>query len=133
MPQGGNRMASHEDLELLHEMFGEEEDLDPELEPYLETNELGWTMLRHPLVYSMFHHDRLNALVNKQLHAKLEELDKAIAERNYTKFVYLHERPYRIDAFGKLLEFCDVNDHEKNLAVILLTVQLSPIAVPRSL
>lgn len=106
-------MDSHEELEKLRELFGKEEDLDPELEPYLEEDgALGMPMIRHPLVYSIAHHEQLNALVNRQLKAKLEELDRAVAERNYTRFVYLHERPYRIDAFGKLLAFCDVNDHE---------------------
>ena len=105
-------MGGKEDLDLLHELFGKEEELDEELVPYYEENgPLGCPAIRHPLCYSIVHHPAQNAMVNRQLHAKLEELDRATAERDYLKFVYLHERPYRLDAFTKLLHFCEMNDH----------------------
>lgn len=76
------------------------EELDPELEAYLEeSDEFGWTMIRHPLVYSVIHTDQLNKQVNKMLKYKKEALERALQEENWHTYVYLHERAYRIDAF----------------------------------
>jgi hypothetical protein len=106
-------MSGGEELDRLHQLLETREDLDPELAAYLDTDgHFGWQMLRHPLVYSVPYMPQMNALHNEQLRRKTEELDRAIAARNYTRFVYLHERPYRIDAFRRLVFFHDVNDHE---------------------
>jgi hypothetical protein len=36
---------------------------------------------------------------NLRYREKLKAIDKAVAKRQWSKFVYLHERPYRLDAF----------------------------------
>jgi hypothetical protein len=75
------------------------EDLDPELEAYLGDTEHGWQALRHPLVYQVPYHPTWNALMNRQLGAKREQLVEAQRKRNWSQYIWLHERPYRIDAF----------------------------------
>lgn len=73
--------------------------LDLELERYLEQAE--FPMIRHPLVYAVpfFDHPTTVARLNKQLAAKKEAVEKAFGESNWAQFVFLHERPYRIQAF----------------------------------
>lgn len=88
----------------LLEFFGPEE-LDPELEAYIEEDdEYGWTMIRHPLVYSVMHTDHMNKQLNKMLAHKREALERALRKHDWSTYVFLHERPHRFDAFTHLVE-----------------------------
>lgn len=77
------------------------EELHPDLQPYVEDEpELGgFPMLRHPLVYSIPYHPNLNAALNEQYKYKREGLAAALQLKNYSQFVWLYERPYRLEAF----------------------------------
>lgn len=59
----------------------------------------GFDALRHPLVFSVpylaMENNRLNLLYEK----KKQMLAKAIADNDLNKIVFLHERPYRLEAF----------------------------------
>lgn len=85
---------THQDL---LDWFGEYEDLDPELEDHLNDGPLG-PCIQHPLVYSIMHTPLQNSLVNRQLQHKLEALDRARNEADWHSYVFLHERPWRLDA-----------------------------------
>ena len=76
------------------------EELHPDLEPYLhETSTLG-NVLSHPLVYQVPFHSA--ALANRVYEHKKERLDSALKERDTHSFVFLHERPYRVQALSEL-------------------------------
>jgi len=83
----------------LWKLLTTEEELDPELESYYEINEDGWAMIRHPLVYSVLHTENMNAMVNHQLKYKREAVAKAEDEQRWYSYLFLHERPYRVEAF----------------------------------
>lgn len=83
----------------LQELLMTQEDLDPELELCLIQEGMFGPSIKHPLVYSMVHTPNMNALVNRQLRQKKEALSRACAEQKWHSYVYLHERPYRLDAF----------------------------------
>lgn len=72
------------------------EDLHPDLEPYLVTEDGLPTMLKHPLVYSIC---PVNGWVNREYEYKTKELAKAVAAKDVETAVWLHERPYRLNAF----------------------------------
>lgn len=74
------------------------EPLHPDLAAHLEHTELFGTSLRHPLVYSIIHTPGMNALVNKQYAHKRAALTKAELDADWLTYVFLHERPYRLDA-----------------------------------
>lgn len=74
------------------------EPLHPDLLPYLE--ESTFKMLRHPLVYQVPFFSGGQA--NYQYEVKKKELAKALEEKNYHTFVFLHERPYRVEAFTEI-------------------------------
>ena len=78
------------------------EDLDPELVPYMEKGGPLGRCIRHPLVYSMIHTDQMNAIANRQLAAKKEAVAEAREQREWARFIFLHERPYRIEAFMEI-------------------------------
>lgn len=74
------------------------EDLDPELEMY-KTTENGITMIRHPLVYSIMHHDFLNHMFNESLKHKKNAVKVYLREKEYGSYIFIHERPWRLQAF----------------------------------
>ena len=75
------------------------EPLHSDLLPYLEEGVLG-KQLRHPLVYQV--PLWANGHANAYYLQKQEAVKKALAEKNYNSYVYLHERPYRLEAFVKI-------------------------------
>ena len=75
------------------------ESLAPELEPYLSEPKDGWQVLQHPLVYQVPYFPPMNAVVNRILRNKREQLLIAREGRNWQRYLMLHERPYRLNAF----------------------------------
>jgi hypothetical protein len=73
------------------------EPLHSDLVPYLEKDGAIGPQLRHPLVYQvpLFSNGSANAYYLQ----KKNDLEKAIAEKKFNQFIYLHERPYRLQAF----------------------------------
>ena len=72
------------------------EDLHPDLQPYLEEGAIG-LQLRHPLVYlvPLWGNGHANALYEH----KVKGVKDALANNKYSSYIFLHERPYRLDAF----------------------------------
>jgi len=70
--------------------------LNPDLERYLEDGAIG-RQLRHPLVYlvPLWSNGHANALYEQ----KVKGVKDALANNKYSSYVFLHERPYRLDAF----------------------------------
>ncbi len=77
------------------------QELLPELRPYLEQGAMG-EQLRHPLIYQVPLIN--NGAANQIYKFKVEETQRALAEGNYNKYVWLHERPYRFDAFVEVAD-----------------------------
>jgi hypothetical protein len=77
------------------------EPLHSDLLPYLEDGVLG-KQLRHPLVY------QVPLWANGHANAYYLQKKKAVAEalenKNYNSYVYLHERPYRLQAFIQIAD-----------------------------
>ena len=74
-------------------------ELHPDLQPYLEDGVLG-PQLRHPLVYAVPLWTKAHA--NYIYEQKKADLIDAVLHREYSKIIFLHERPYRLDAFVKI-------------------------------
>lgn len=79
-------------------MISTPEELHPELKKHLSQGRM-FEVLQHPLVYSVPYTAALNALHNKQFELKKELLKQAISKKDFHKAVYLHERPWRLQAF----------------------------------
>lgn len=85
----------------LAEMFGEQEDLHEDLQPWLTEGPLG-ACLRHPLVYNIIHSPIQNAMVNRRLEAQLEAKNGALKAGDWGTYVFLFERPWRLMAFSNI-------------------------------
>ena len=70
--------------------------LHPDLAPYIEEGVLG-RQLRHPLVYQIPIWSNANA--NAFYEHKVQSVKDALANKNYSSYIFLHERPYRLEAF----------------------------------
>lgn len=89
--------------EVMAQMVAEHgEPLHPDLLPYMENSEGGWTMLRHPLVYQVPFLS--NGSANACYLQKKEALIHAVLHRKFNEILFLHERPYRLQAFISIAE-----------------------------
>ena len=95
-----NRVRDHN--EEFMRLLATQEDLDDELQQCADDTGPFGMSIRHPLVYSICHSPQMNAFVNAQLKQKQEAVDRAEREEDWTSYIYLHERPYRLDAFNEI-------------------------------
>ncbi len=86
----------------LMEMFGPE-DLNADLAPHVTTAS-GITMLHHPLVIEAMYSPMRNKWINAYYAQKLASLKRARDEGDWSSFVFVHERPYRVDALVEALD-----------------------------
>ncbi|RDH75302.1 hypothetical protein DVS77_26745 [Mycolicibacterium moriokaense] len=77
------------------------EDLDSELQGYLVDSLLG-PVIKHPLVFSVPHSPQLNAMADARLRAKQDECRRAIETQQWSQYLFLHERPFRVHAFTRI-------------------------------
>ena len=107
-----------EQLEELKNKMVEEmsEPLHPDLLPYFEEEGALGPQLRHPLVYQVPFFT--NGMANTYYKQKVKAIEDALAKKNYSKVVYLHERPYRIQAFLDVMESMEDADYWKLLSSI---------------
>ncbi|MDZ4270825.1 MAG: hypothetical protein U1D00_35025 [Mycobacterium sp.] len=77
------------------------EPLDSELEDYLVDSVLG-PVIKHPLMFSIPHSPQLNAMANARLRAKREGCRQAVETQQWTQYLFLHERPFRVHAFTRI-------------------------------
>ena len=93
------------------------EPLDKDLEDFVEfNNEMGMPIVRHPLI--MWIGPMMPGIINKQYRQKLDAVARAREERNWQSYIYLHERPYRLDAFMDVADDMSDNHYWENLADI---------------
>lgn len=100
------------------ELIKRQEELDAELAPYLNEADMGWQVVQHPLVFAVPYMRGMNAYYNEQLRQKKIALERALQERNWGSYIYLHERPYRIHAFLDLIVEMEDDEYWKNLGDI---------------
>lgn len=84
-------------------------ELHPELAEYLTYGQ-PFDMLRHPLVYGVPYSEQMNNYYNKQLEMKKTATAEALRDGDLSRYVFMHERPYRLDAFTEFVASRIVTD-----------------------
>ena len=87
------------EMQDLEKLLRTQEELDPALALYIDRDGPFGPSIKHPLVFSIVHTPSMNAFVNAQFKQKKQLLKKAKNKCDWRSYVWLHERPYRIDAF----------------------------------
>lgn len=93
--------VASQQMDELNRLFNTKEELNPELAIHL-SQVGGYTMLRHPLVSCMIYTPEQNAIFNRALREKRKFCDEALAKgtaKMLRRYVWMHERPYRFNAF----------------------------------
>ncbi len=85
------------DATAMGELLTRKEKLLPELKPFEYTGPLGLGVY-HPLLIEMFYNPEHCALLNLRYREKKRAVAEARAERKWSSYIWLHERPYRIRA-----------------------------------
>ena len=81
----------------------------PELRRYIQPIQNDMKMVNHPLVQELFVDIERGALLNERLKMKKEMVKKALKEKNILSYIFLHERPYRLEAFIAYLSRVNVS------------------------
>lgn len=85
--------------------------LHPELENYLVRadldSKLQWDALKHPLVFGVPYTPAMNYMYNKSLEVKTQALKDYAEKGNWSGYVFMHEKPYRFDAFDLVRDKLD--------------------------
>ncbi len=87
----------------LDALLTREEAPHPDLAAAIQPGPLG-QMIHHPLIIETFLTVNKCGLVNARYTEKLAAVENARLERKFSPYVFLHERPYRLDALTKLLD-----------------------------
>jgi hypothetical protein len=88
------------EIQELVDLYGPNDVLDEELKAYLQpTGPLG-PFVRHPLVFGPAD---IPGYLNRQLKMKKEHLARAEREGNWSHYLMLHERPWRIPVLSRLV------------------------------
>ncbi|RQW23298.1 hypothetical protein EHS17_14345 [Rhodobacteraceae bacterium CH30] len=99
-------------------LIGNGEPLCDELAMHV-TGDGKFSSLRHPLVSITPYHESMNAIFNRMLEHKRESIQQSIKAEDWENFVFLHERPYRLNAIVELRN--NMNVEFKALASIVLS------------
>jgi hypothetical protein len=108
--EGSGVMPTQEDIANLQDMFAPEE-LHADLVPYLSQGRLGQGLF-HPLVHDPMYSEIKNKLTNRMYLQKTAAIQRAVEEGKWSSYIFLHERPYRLDALEKVLYEHNVDDPE---------------------
>jgi hypothetical protein len=90
-------------LEQLNKMWNTKEALHPDLVPFIKKGNL-FPMIHHPLVVYAPYNENMNYMANRQYEAKTEAVKKAMNDKNWHHYIWLHERPYRLEAFIMIMD-----------------------------
>lgn len=91
-------MDIEDQIKKLNEFYGEEE-LHEDLKEYLNDTDFIGQVLQHPLVYQVPYSPHLNKMANKQYEFKKNKLNQSIEKKDWDSYIFMHERPYRLEAF----------------------------------
>lgn len=91
--------------------------LHPDLEAAMEDGAFGKS-IKHPLCFSIIHTEMLNKRMNDFYEHKLKAVKEAVAEGDWSSYLWLHERPYRFDAFLEIMDNLDDQEYWELLGSI---------------
>jgi len=94
-------------------MMDMDEELTPELKPYVQNRKAIGPMIHHPLLIEMFYIPGKCAMINAHYEMKKRALATAEENGNWTTYIFLHERPYRVRALRSAMRRGAGNMHEQ--------------------
>lgn len=106
-----NQNQKHVVANELAALLDSKEPLCEELQPYLSNlSHSDLPVLHHPLIVVVPYHEAMAAIHNRHFAYKKEAVAEAKAEGNWSRYVFLHERPYRLAAFLESVQLSNFTD-----------------------
>ena len=106
-----------------NEVMARKERLLPDLAEYLVSMPAGvlgseekW--LKHPLVFAIPFHEELSAVYNEQFRARATRLAECKEAGNWSRYIWMHERPYRFWAFDQVKHHLSDADYWEELSAL---------------
>lgn len=81
------------------ELLEKQEELHSDLKHYVYTEGKTFPLLSHPLMTICPYWERMNADINASYEQKLKDLKKCKENFNWWRYMFIYERPYRLQAF----------------------------------
>lgn len=101
------------------DLYTKKEDLCQELMPYLSYHDkLKQDVIKHPLVFSVPHNSGMNAIVNEMLRQRKAASKEFLELKKYNSYIWIHERPYRLQAFAEVAKHLDDKEYWEILSDI---------------
>lgn len=94
------------------ELINKEEKLHPDLVKFLQETPDGGLILNHTLVQSIVVDVNKAAYLNQQYRTKLKMRELTVEKKDVMQFIFLHERPYRFEAFVKAIQLFKIINAE---------------------
>lgn len=113
---------NNEIVSLTDEYIWDPEPLDPELAAALCTGMMG-PMIGHPLVHQPLYSPELNRMFNQSLRAKKEYVREALAGGDWSKYIWLHEKPYRLQAIWNIHQYLTPEEYWPLVAEVWMNVE----------
>lgn len=80
-------------------------ELHPDLADYVHPHDTFGQVIHHPLVIWFMPLDSVTVgIVNSQYEQKRKAVEEALDKCEYERYIWLHERPYRLEAFISLID-----------------------------
>lgn len=85
----------------LEELFNKQEELHDDLKNCVSQGEF-FMQLHHPLMIDVPYNKQTNALINASYKQKLNDLKKWAWKGEWSRYIGVYERPYRLEAFMEI-------------------------------
>jgi hypothetical protein len=99
-----------------------EEELYSDLKPYLQRLRC-FDALRHPLVFMVPYSPQMNHMANEQYNYKTKAVEEALEKKDWSRYIWMHEKPHRIEAFIKIHHQLNDRDYWKYLGEVWVNVE----------
>jgi hypothetical protein len=105
-----NNTEDNSKINELISLMNKKEKLNEELIAFLD-NRGYFPMLRHPLVFSVPYSEAFNAMLNVQLAEKTKKAKQYYQEKKFSSYIFIHERPYRLNALLDCVMFLEGKEY----------------------
>ena len=106
----------------LSSILKKQEPLCDELQNHLVKGE-KFNYITHPLLISVPYFEETNALMNTQLKVRKEAAKKHLKNKNFSSYIFLHEKPYMLEAFLEVMFELNDKEYWQNLRSIWESIE----------
>jgi len=102
------------------DLLNKQEELHDDLKNYVSAGKV-FMQLHHPLMIDIPYDEQKNALINASYQCKLDDLKKWAWKGEWSRYIGVYERPYRLEEFIKLAKVNLIDGEYWNIAGWLWT------------